>query len=270
VQELERLLESIRASTRAATQTWQIIIVDQNPDDRLKPLAQRFSDLPIEWVRTQAQGQSHAKNVGLELAHGKYITFPDDDCYFPAGTLSHSVAWLESRGGAWGLFGVGFDPLKGRELLTYPKGALDIRNPRDSKVFLGLQIAQFYRTDEIQTLGGFDEAFCSGSKWGSGEETDLAIRFLTRGGALHFNPALQVFHPYVVPQTMELAKVRRYAEGFGALCRKHSLGGLLLWKVAKQLAGALLALSRFQPSKAQIYWVTAVARLSGYQAYRAE
>ncbi len=245
VQELDRFFASLvsQSSTEWPLTQVEVILVDQNDDDRLSLILVKYQNrLNIRRFRCPSWGQSNAKNEGLAVAQGDWVGFPDDDCYFAPQTLQHLSRAIEKLAEEEaGLFGRVTDPLsQDQPLLRYPDTlGFDIESPRDSRVFLALQVAQFYRRSSLSRIGGFDLELCSGGAWGSGEETDMAIRYLEWGGKLKFLPELVVHHPLVDASTMTLNKLGRYATGFGALCRKHGLTIEWLTKVFKQLAGSV-------------------------------
>jgi glycosyltransferase involved in cell wall biosynthesis len=91
-QELSRLLESIAAQTLTSL---ELIIVDQNADDRVKKLLEdSVSSLLCIHVRS-AKGLSRARNVGIDLASGRILCFPDDDCWYPGDFLLRVVQWFD-------------------------------------------------------------------------------------------------------------------------------------------------------------------------------
>ena len=78
--DLLTLLGSLRSQLM---QSFEILIVDQNPDDRLIPVLSQFADLPIRHLHSKP-GLSRARNVALPLCTGDIIAFPDDDCWYPS------------------------------------------------------------------------------------------------------------------------------------------------------------------------------------------
>ena len=59
----------------------EIILVDDGSTDRSGEIAQAFADKDsrIRLVRQRNQGQGMARNVGLDMANGKYVAFVDSD-----------------------------------------------------------------------------------------------------------------------------------------------------------------------------------------------
>ncbi|MFM7689914.1 MAG: glycosyltransferase family A protein, partial [Alphaproteobacteria bacterium] len=84
--EIGALLESLLAQGR---DDLEVIIVDQNADDRVVPVLQPYAArLPITHLRSAIRNANHARNLGLREARGEIVTFPDDDCLYPPGVLT--------------------------------------------------------------------------------------------------------------------------------------------------------------------------------------
>ena len=247
----------------------EVLVVDQNGDDRLVPvLAPYVSRFALIHLRAPSLGQSNAKNIGLKRATGRYVGFPDDDCYYAPDTFEKTLRAFQETGDRYALFGRAQDPETGRFLLDYPLNYPPIVSSKDLKgVFLGIQIAQFFTLEMARRVGDFDVDLCSGGKWGSGEEADFVLRFLKIGGRIEYRPEILVHHPLVVPDSMTIEKVRRYATGFGALCRKQGLPGFLVFKAAKQMIGAFVFLLTGRWKKAVTAWNVGLFRIRGYLEY---
>ena len=84
--ELQRFLESMRTQTR---RDFEIIVVDQNDDDRLVPILEQAKGwgLDIRHVRQSEKNLSRARNTGIRLAEGAIVAFPDDDCWYEADAV---------------------------------------------------------------------------------------------------------------------------------------------------------------------------------------
>jgi glycosyltransferase involved in cell wall biosynthesis len=247
----------------------EVLVVDQNGDDRLVPvLAPYVSRFALVHLRAPSLGQSNAKNIGLKKATGRYVGFPDDDCYYAPDTLEKTLRAFQGTGDRCALFGRAQDTETGKFLLEYPSRPRSIVSPSDmTGVFLGIQIAQFFTLEMARQVGDFDVDLCSGGRWGSGEEADYVLRFLKNGGRIEYRPEILVHHPLVVPDSMTIEKVRRYATGFGALCRKQGLPSFLAFKAAKQMIGALVFLLTGRWKRAVTAWNVGLFRVRGYLEY---
>src|SRR5271166_4981282 len=100
VRELERLLSSLDTQTH---RDFEVIIVDQNADDRLVPVIQQHKGLDIVHLR-ERPGLSRARNTGLGVARGDLICFPDDDCWYPSDLLASVFNWFKNHLEFGGLF----------------------------------------------------------------------------------------------------------------------------------------------------------------------
>src|SRR5215472_5711239 len=84
VDEIDHLLQSLEAQT---FKDFEVMVVDQNPDDRLQSVLQSHPVLSFRHLRS-APGLSKARNVGLPHAKDDIIAFPDDDCWYPVQLLA--------------------------------------------------------------------------------------------------------------------------------------------------------------------------------------
>lgn len=270
-EELKRFLDSLKAQRGLDFKDVEVIIVDQNGDGRLDALLTGHgASFDIKHLKIEPKGLSNARNAGLAVARGSYVGFPDDDCFYAPDTLAKVLGFFKETGGKWGLFIRCMDPMTQEDFLRYPKIEKAIHSPQDGNVFLGISIGQFHPLDAARAVGGFDEVFGIGGCWGSGEETDFSLRLLQIGLPIRFRPDIVVFHAKTNPldlRNMSKEKVRSYAMGFGALCRKHGLVGLLFLKVAKQFVGMFLYLLRLDFRRSEMCAVTAFGRLKGFGSY---
>lgn len=269
--ELGRLLASIRAQRLVSfsLSEIEIIVIDQNVDDRLKPILAALPDLPITLHRIPSKGLSHAKNQGLVRATGRIVAFPDDDCWLPENLLESVYGELQSAEFQKALIIRAEDPALKKPLLRYPFHRRVISATTKSSAFLGVQIGQFYPAGLLRGLC-FDERFGVGSStsWGSGEDTDFLLNVLARGHEAIFVPHLSIYHPWVGAESMTREKARFYALGFGALCAKHGLTGHWIGKVFLQLAKAIFHRLSRRKGTAKIAWITARSRFQGYLQFR--
>ncbi|SRR5665213_1323422 len=271
--ELGRFLKSVRDQKLRSFKLSdiEIIVIDQNEDERLAEVtAPYLGSLTINRVKAPSLGQSNAKNIGMKLIRGRYVAFPDDDCFYSEDTLETVRLIFSETGDRFALFGRGQDPDSGKPVLQYPSLERSIYKPNDSSVFLGIQYAQFYTAPMVFEIGDFDLGLCSGGRWGSGEETDFAIRGLKKGIHFRFDPRILVHHPLVIAETMTMEKLKRYSVGFGALCRKQSLYGEFFFKFFKQLAGFFLFSVLLKFKRASVCWTILSGRTIGLLTYRGQ
>ena len=77
---LEECLNSVINQTYA---NLEIILIDDGSPDRCGQICDEYAkkDERIEVIHQENQGVSNARNHGIEMAKGKYITFIDSDDY---------------------------------------------------------------------------------------------------------------------------------------------------------------------------------------------
>jgi glycosyltransferase involved in cell wall biosynthesis len=269
-QELARLLESIAGQKLKSLNVTEIetIIVDQNEDDRLVNVIRPYAGrMPLFHFKSPPLGQSHGKNIGIKSFRGKFVAFPDDDCFYPEDTLEKVFQIFRETGGKYVIFGRSMEKESGKTPLDYPTKERIISRPGDPAVFLGIQYAQFYTADMVLTAGDFDTSLrCEGVV--SSEETDYAIRCVRRGIPIQYHPEIVVHHPLVVAETMNREKLRKYAFNFGALCRKQGLYRIAVWKSLKQLAGMLYFFFKLNFRRSAGCRIVVLGRIKGFLGYR--
>jgi glycosyltransferase involved in cell wall biosynthesis len=93
--EVVELLASIVDQKRADI---EIILVDQNRDDRIQPLVSTLpASLSVLHLRVEQQNVSAARNAGMDAATGEIIAFPDDDCCYPPNLLNEVDTWFREN-----------------------------------------------------------------------------------------------------------------------------------------------------------------------------
>jgi glycosyltransferase involved in cell wall biosynthesis len=261
-QELDRMLASIEGQSLKSV---ELIIVDQNADDRVKKLIEGRKP-PLRYVHVRsARGLSRARNLGINLASGDIIGFPDDDCWYPDDLLLRVKEWFD-RQQTYDLFCCAAQDESGREVASrWPRHSLVI--DRDSVLRACASASMFIRKTALDGIGGFDESMGLGAAtpFQSGEDSDLALRCLDGGGKGWFEKQLYVYHPHKGAGAVTSSRAFGYGMGFGCLLRMHGYSPrTLIYHVVRALGGAIKSLLLAEPGKALFYWKSALGRLSGY------
>lgn len=224
--EVQRLLRSLEDQT---DRRFELIVVDQNGDDRLVPLIQaaRQAGLEIVYERMAEPNLSGARNRGIELARCDVVGFPDDDCWYEPDVVCRVLA----------LGGDGIDGVIARWQEHEPQGRLphELSNDlwRKFRAAPASSITLFLNRTLLLEHGGFD-ARLGVSRWfGAAEETDLVLRLLADGARLRYSPEVIVHHPFsTVGPSGSLAQLCRHARsrerGTGAIYAKHRLSPFVI------------------------------------------
>jgi glycosyltransferase involved in cell wall biosynthesis len=247
---------------------FELLIVDQNPDDRLAPVIEPYRQHFRVLRYRSPPGLSRARNVGLRYVSGEVIAFPDDDCWYPDGLLSYVARRLKAQTALDGLTGRFVDAegqSEGRWLShTQALNRFNVWNG-------GISFSIFLRRGLVERIGGFDEALGvgAGTPWGAGEETDFLLRGLQLGAALEFDHDLVLRHPVKTadfgPQAIE--RQRLYEAGFGRVIRRSRFPAWYFpWVCSRTAAGTLLALCSGRLAQARFKWHSLRARVSGWRS----
>lgn len=261
VAELDRLLASLEVQTY---RDFEVIVIDQNPDDRLVPVVQRVATLAIRHLRC-APGASRARNVGLRAALGDIIAFPDDDCWYPEQLLENVKEQFAAHREWDGLLGV---LRQQNHQLTGPKWP-QVRCAATAETIwkCGITPVAFLTRATVETAGFFDERVGPGSPSGyqSGEDMDYMLRCLEAGSTMWHLPDLTVHHPDFHDLTRIAEKAYPYAKGGGLMLRVHKYPlGTFLNALMRSFAGAGVFLFRCSFRRSWSYLLRGAGLFRGY------
>jgi len=94
------LQECIESILSEATDQCEIILVNDGSTDSSGEICSKFAENSklIHFINKENGGLSSARNVGLSVAKGRYVTFVDsDDKIFPE-TVSNILHWIQTEG----------------------------------------------------------------------------------------------------------------------------------------------------------------------------
>jgi glycosyltransferase involved in cell wall biosynthesis len=261
--EMNALLASLE---HQSVSDFEVVIVDQNSDDRLVPIIREVDHcLKIRHYRMQEKGLSRARNLGLRFASGEIIAFPDDDCIYPPDALAFVDRKFAADRELAALSGpaVTQDGRRGSARWQAGAGPITIATVWTSVISFNL----FVRTDVMRRVGPFDEELGIGARFGSGEETDLALRIIEAGGKAIFDPALKIIHPDKRLTVEATRRATAYGSGLGRVLRKHRAPvRIVLTFLARPLGGIVWACTTLRPRAGLYYWNTLRGRIAGYLA----
>ncbi len=175
---LPQTLDSVLAQT---FQDWECIIVDDHSTDGTFRAAEAYaasdSRFRVAALPNGKRGPSAARNYGLGLAHGEYVTFLDSDDLIAPAKLESQIHSLQSAPQA------GFVNCGTAVFLENPNELQPVAYPPENLflefLLLGEEKNAFWqsgcpmwRTGALKKIGGWDE-----SLW-MGEDLELMLRAL--------------------------------------------------------------------------------------------
>lgn len=259
VAEIGALFDSLAAQDV----TFEVILVDQNPDARLDPLVAEWAPrLTLRHLRAPHPHANAARNLGLRHARGDLVAFPDDDCLLPPGTLTRVRQAFDADPALTALTGPAAAPGGGLGSGRWNAvaGPITLTTVWTSVIEFNLWL----RRDVALRLGGFDEAMGPGARFGSAEGNDLVCRALHAGLTARYDPTLRVIHPDKRLTPEAVARARRYGLGLGFALRRHPVP-VSVWAafLYRPLGGALVSLARGRLLHARYYWASLIGRAEG-------
>lgn len=260
--ELEQCLTSLDEQT---CKHFELIVVDQNPDERLAPVLAPYEDrFTILHLRSE-KGLSKANNLGLKHTSGEIVGFPDDDCQYPPDLLHRVARFFSDYPDVEGLCGRSVDG-SGQD----SNGRYDTEPGAVGKFNVwkrSVQYAVFLRAESVRGTW-FDERLGPGADtvyWAS-DETDFLLQLLEPGVTVRYEPSLTVVHPHPVLDYDERAMQRAYHYGcaMGHVLKKHryplSFVAIMLFHPLRQAA---LSLARLRLPEARYLWSAFKGRVKG-------
>nr|VFK67185.1 MAG: Glycosyltransferase, GT2 family [Candidatus Kentron sp. UNK]VFK72559.1 MAG: Glycosyltransferase, GT2 family [Candidatus Kentron sp. UNK] len=222
VNEPECLLHSLSAQVYDGA--FEVIIIDQNPDDRLNGMVARYQQyFPILHLRQDKPLLARARNQGIPHIRGAYVGFPDDDCVYEPDTLSKAARFFAHNPQYAGIVGNVLELDSDTEAMLMDKAPEPGIVDYDKAWGVVMTAAFFMRAEELDDTR-FDETIGPGTYWGCGEDVDLLLRRMDAGARFYFDPSLIVRHPspYGIYSTWQLVeRYSRYGRGTGYLMAKR-------------------------------------------------
>lgn len=257
--ELIRFVKSLNAQYEIDLKEIQLIFIDQGSNKYI--FEELDKKINFIYIKNEPCSLSHARNVGLKYAKGKYIGFPDDDCWYEPDTLSKVMNLLKNR----------YDGV-----VCY--GSDENNNPTNSFALNSQIISKYNHCGAISYTIFlkyvkdlyFDEKIGVGSslKFLSGEETDYLIRFMEQVSSnVYYTRNICVHHPLAKSDYFqnETNKMYYYARGYGYLLRKHSYPWILKIKAfIRPLGGMIVYSICLKLVRANRSWNIFKGRLEGY------
>jgi len=226
--ELSHLLSTLVEQT---TCDFELIVVDQNQDERLAPLVRWWvqeaakrcsnSEVPKLIHLRSSPGLSKARNLGLEYATGEIIAFPDDDCWYEPTTLAFVDRWFADNA-EYAILCLGSRDLSGR--VSGNRWLQEESDVTHTNVFrTTATYSYFLNRRRISGQLLFDPEIGPGAAtiYGAGEDSELILSLMDAGVRGRFLKSPSIGHPCKAFDSTERAW--SYGAGFGRVMAKHRM-----------------------------------------------
>jgi GT2 family glycosyltransferase len=207
--------------------SYEVIVVDDGSEDDTAAIASEYG---LRVIRTENEGLSNARNVGLSVATGDIVAYIDDDAHPDPHWLMY-LAWSFMSTENVGVGGPNLTPLEDGPVAACvanaPGGPIHVLiSDREAEHIPGCNMA--FRADALRAVGGFDRRFRV-----AGDDVDLCWRLQERGWTLGFSPAAVVWHHRRSSIRDYWKQQRGYGEAEALLERKwperYNRGGHSKW-----------------------------------------
>ena len=250
-------IESVRKAAATASVDVQLIVADQNDDDRLVPVLAKIPETwQLDHVKIQKKGVCLARNAVLDRIAGDIVAFPDDDCIYAPNVLNEVVHYFKEN--------ITTDVIVGitSKDKNFSGDKFKVRTVgRYSAFWHGEMYLQFYRRKVLNAIGEFDEDFGPGEHsiypYG-GDDSDYLARAIMVGLSVKRLSAAQIWHPPHERRNFSVEKIRGYGATRMALLKK--LRYPLWFKVLNVLYPLVKMVG--SPLKIRYYWTMFLGRLS--------
>jgi succinoglycan biosynthesis protein ExoM len=191
---LERTLTGVLAQTLATGRRFEVVVVDNHPEQLADVLVTRLAakaDAQMRYLADARRNISVVRNKGIAAARGRYVAFIDDDEAPDAGWLDALVACLD-RTGADAAFGPKRPEFEGGAPPSWdPQGwryTLDFQMPQDAPIHLfgrlrkkGKGLGSGNAAFRVATCFDTPEPFKLSFGDANGEDTQLLFRLALSG-----------------------------------------------------------------------------------------
>lgn len=262
--ELVRFLEHL---DRQTYRNFELVVVDQNPEDLLDPVLAPYRDhFQVVHVRSKQRGLSRARNLGLAHFSGDIVAFPDDDCWYSPDILEQVAHSLQRHPDRDGLTCRCVDESGSDAFNKFDSAGGDVtkynvwRRSNSNCIFLSARFVAAARQ--------FNEDLGKGTASDTAaEEMDFLLRGMQTGLQVLYCPDFHVYHRLKVRFYDEAGtrEARSHATGQGYVLRQYGYWfPFVVYFCSRPLGGMLVALATGNSGRFRYHLAMMQGRLRGW------
>jgi glycosyltransferase involved in cell wall biosynthesis len=219
-------------------QDFEVIIVDDGSTDETKQMLLSLTDTRIQCIFLRENyGAPRARNVGIEMAKGKYIAFLDSDDSFLPDHLSNALKILDLRESVCSYSQVIIDRGNG---INYLKPSRACKEDEEvSEYYLCSQ--GWVQTSTLVLPASLAKAVKYNEAFRSNNDADFTIRLVNAGGKLIMqdNPGAIYYDRHDYSRLSRLDDIEKRLIWLGRIrpiITERAYWGDMGWKIAKLYA----------------------------------
>ena len=263
--EIDILLDSLMKQT-VDINTFEILIIDQNDKIDLSKIILKYKEhLHITHIKSKKKGLSYNRNIGLKIASGKHICFPDDDCFYYPDTLKVVLKHFEDNH-ADVIFGAIRDRSNNENIIrSWPRKDKAVTRYNFFNLYSSITI--FTKRNNLQ----FNENLGVGCYFGSCEDSEYTYNLVKGNNKCMYFSDVEVWHPKIGLTEFNRQKNISYGLGFGAFValNKYDIFILrfMIMSLGFHLSLALLAFFKGDQNGASKRFDAFTSRIRGFWEY---
>ena len=249
----------------------KIIIVHQHQDlYTIKKFKKFFKKKNVLYKNINFENLSISKNIGLKLSKSNLITFIDDDVKIKKNYFNVCYEYFK-RTGCDALFSRLGSINSNKPFLLGMRAKDTNINYFNTRSCLSTTL---WIKNHSKLKINFDENFGLGSRYGSGEETDLIFQLLQKKKKIYYSAEIGILHSPEFNNLKDLKNIYKkffkYGEGQGALLKKYIYQNkliflsLLIISIIKSIGGVLIYIIFFDLKKITKYYSMLIGKIIGF------
>lgn len=268
-----QVVDFLKSLTSQTYHNFELIIIDQNQDGKIDAIVESYKDcFAVRHVKVDFVGNARARDYGIDLAQGRIVAFPDDDCAYHQDVLKDVVAEFNKRKNLSILVAGSYDLSSNR----FSVGVNSHKAQYFSRFqMMGVEFTQFFDRDKIdREQFHLDHDFGIGSKYSGAEGFELLYRLLRAGSTAFYTPEIKIYHPDKDHYKLGTGRMLMYSTGVGAYMRKfaNQHDAFILYYIARKMFVApmlkmMFALIFFNQKKLAYSFYNLVGIWRGFFAY---
>lgn len=190
---------------------FEIIIVNDGSSDGTRQYLDSLNDSRIKVIHNELNiGTCKSRNKGIAAARYEYLAFTDHDCIVDTNWVTELIKSFKNQNTAF-VIGAVYYIEKGYN------GYFPERLVRNEDSYWPMGCSMAFRKSMLDIVGGFDSQMF---EFGN-EDTELALRCISKGYEYERNPNAVVYHQKINWTPKSLLRSAKYASVWPVLRKKY-------------------------------------------------